>query len=145
MGFLGVLVFVNWFVFLRRFFMTIDIFETFPFSINIICCSKKLLYLLNCLWICFEDINDTALIMMTMRWIVDTCIYIWFDTMIHLVLWWWLAVATRSLWSNLGRSRIVGILWSSGRGCYSWCLAQQRGRVCHGVVVWLIQANTSVR
>ena len=71
--------------------------------------------------------------------------YIWFDMMIHMVLQWWLSVATRPLWSDLGKGRIVEILWSSDRGCYGWCLARQRGRVYHGVATWLIQSNTSVK
>ena len=53
-------------------------------------------------------------------------------------------VATRPLWLDLGRGRIVEILWSSNRGCYGWCLARRKGKVCHGVVTWPTLANISV-
>ena len=100
------------------------------------------------MWICFDDINGNMILLWWWRCHEMACwymyIYIWFDTMIHLVVWWWLTVATRPLWSNLDKGRIMEILWSSDRGCYGWCLARQRGRVYHGVATWLTQPNTSV-
>ena len=53
-------------------------------------------------------------------------------------------VATKPLWSDLGRGRIVGILWSSDRNCCGWRLAQRGGWLCHGVIAWLTQANTNI-
>ena len=81
-----------------------------------------------------------------MRWLIDmyTCYMIILFDISHEFTVIDIGRSYGPLWSDICRGRIMGILWSSNRGYCGWCLARRRGWVCHSVVLWLTQANTSV-